>query len=166
MSGIRGLLSKIFSPSDPVKGTDGIGKRAKNNDSGISLFRYGFDGTIGGGNYSYSVRREGDAAVFTCGRMDYPEPEETVLAADGAILDRLDELCRSCGIARWDGFDKYNAAVCDGEGFDLSVTFCDGKSVTARGINAFPRGYREFCEGLHTILDPLRDKAAGSEEQE
>ena len=62
--------------------------------------------------------------------------EEDVMGELGAIAaeHRLD---------LWDGFDKVSKRVSDGEGFTLSMTTEDGRSIYANGSNKFPAGYSE-----------------------
>ncbi|MBP5231759.1 MAG: hypothetical protein ILO68_08505, partial [Clostridia bacterium] len=64
----------------------------------------------------------------------------------------------SLRIAEWDGFQRYNSMVCDGDGFSVRFGFQDGGSVNAHGSNAYPDRYREFRQGMDALLDPIRDQ--------
>lgn len=60
---------------------------------------------------------------------------------DETVLERLDEIAAKYRLDGWDGFDKNNGHVMDGYNFSLSVTFADGKTISAHGSNSFPEGY-------------------------
>lgn len=157
-------MKKGFFPGE--KGTDGKGRRAKDNKSGISQFNYRFDGTIGGNNYSYSLSSKDGAVTFKYESMVYPKLGEAETAAESEVLDRLFEAYLEYRLAEWDGYSKYNTMVCDGEGFSLSIRFNDGAFLFADGSNAFPPRYAEFVGAMSAILDPLRDRILSSADKE
>lgn len=56
-------------------------------------------------------------------------------------------------LSQWDGFDKSNQYVLDGEGFWLEIRLTDGTTVSARGENAFPRNYYQVMDRMQEILE-------------
>ena len=161
---VKFLLGRLFCPHKMPgeKGRNGVGKRARNNTSGISAFRFGYDGSIGGNNYTYVVSQKDESVVFSYNSMEYPDLEHTEMTVDKSVLDRLNELYVNFRLAEWDGYSKYNTEICDGDGFSLRIKFNDGASVAASGTNAFPRRYGEFFAAMSSILDPLRDELLAS----
>ena len=141
------------------KGTEGAGKRAIDNKSGIPKFRYSYNGSIGGDNFSYELCAGDGNYVFEYRSMQYDDRGVMSVNVQKDVFDRLEKLYLSLRLAGWDGYSKYNPEVCDGSGFSLSIDFNDGGRMSADGTNAFPRGYAEFCRQMSEILDPLRDKA-------
>ena len=80
--------------------------------------------------------------------------KEAVL--DAAQLAELEALLDKNGVRSWDGFKgRPRMDVLDGEGFSLSVTFRDGRSISASGENKFPAGYRDFRSSLRTFADAV-----------
>lgn len=140
------------------EGENGIGKKAVDNNSGLSYFYYSYDGTIGGNNFHYSIKKEEDGFVFKYDTMEHNDYGGMKMPVDSSVMERLNDLYLSCRVAEWDGFSKYNSMICDGAGFSLDLKFNDGKYLRANGSNAFPEGYRKFCDGMDVILTPLRDK--------
>jgi hypothetical protein len=51
-------------------------------------------------------------------------------------------------VARWNGFDKNNRNVLDGNSFTLSVTMENGKDIHAHGYMKWPKGYQETKAAL------------------
>ncbi|MBQ7699940.1 MAG: hypothetical protein IJT49_06325 [Clostridia bacterium] len=140
------------------EGEEGIGKKADDNKSGLCGFSYSYDGTIGGNNFHYRIKKEADAFVFEYDSMEHRDYGMMKIAVSSDIMKQLYDLYLSCRVAEWDGYSKYNTMVCDGNGFSLSLKFNDGGRLSASGTNAFPPGYRQFCDGMNKILDPLRDE--------
>ncbi|MBR0385410.1 MAG: hypothetical protein IJI05_02550 [Erysipelotrichaceae bacterium] len=141
------------------KGDNGLGKKAKTNESGISSFSYDYNGSIGANSYHYEVTRTDDGkAEIEYDAMEYDSLGEMTMTVQTDLLDQLDELYRKHNVARWDGYSKYNPNVLDGDGFSLSISFNDGKSMSAHGSNAEPDGYREFISELKAIIDPYLEQ--------
>lgn len=151
-------MPKVPSIISGERGNSGKGYFARSNRSGIAEFRYHFNGTIGGNDFSYKVVKKDGNVTFSCESMERPELGEVTKPENDALLDRLNEIYLKYRVAGWDGFSKYNQYVCDGSGFSLSIKFNDGSSLRADGTNAFPPRYREFCDAMSALLDPIRDE--------
>ena len=158
---IKSTIQDLFHPQEMFpgeKGTNGAGKKARDNESGIQYFSYRYNGSIGGNNHRYELTEKDGAVTFTFESMVYPDLGEARTEVNPQVLTRLKELYRELRLAEWDGYSKYNPLVLDGEGFALSIRFCDGGRLSADGTNAFPPRYGEFCDAMRAILDPLRDE--------
>ena len=158
--GILTFLSGLFGCGKKIdigeRGEDGIGKKARDNESGVTDLYYSYDGTIGGNNYHFRVTKEKDGrVVFRCEYLEHRDYDEMEREVAPDILDRLTAIYKECRLAEWDGFRKYNEYVMDGDGFSLSISFADGQNMSAHGSNAYPERYREFSEKLHGLLDPI-----------
>lgn len=140
------------------EGSDGTGRKAADNKSGLCGFYYSFDGSIGGNNYHYTVKKDKDTFVFEYESMLHRDYGVMKTLIDDSVMRQLYELYLSCRIAEWDGYSKYNTMVCDGSGFSLSLSFNDGARLNASGTNAFPDRYREFTDGMESVLGSLCNK--------
>ncbi|MBQ7725692.1 MAG: hypothetical protein IJT66_00955 [Clostridia bacterium] len=139
------------------RGTNGAGRWARINKSGISDFYYYFDGTVGGNNFHYRVTEKDNRVLFAYRFMEFPDLKETQMAVDRDVLEQLNQLYLRYRLAAWNGFSKYHQHVCDGSAFSLQITFRDGAVLCADGRNVFPPRYHEFCAAMKALLDPLRD---------
>ena len=72
---------------------------------------------------------------------------------DTASVDALMQVIDEFDLSQWDGFDKTNEYVLDGEGFWLEIRLTDGTSIEARGENAFPENYFPAISAIQEILD-------------
>ena len=140
------------------EGKDGIGKKAADNKSGLSYFYYSFDGTIGGNNFHYTVKKEDGGFIFEYETMLHGEYGVMQTFVDDSVMQRLYDLYLCCRVAEWDGYSKYNSMICDGSGFSLSLHFNDGARLSASGSNAFPDNYRKFRDGIDAVFEPLCEK--------
>ena len=140
-------IAKLFGKKNGIndreidtgeEGTDGAGKHAGENQSGIVRFSYSYNGSIGGNSYTYKIDASARPVRIKLQHMEHPEYGEPEGEVGDDFLKLLEALCRRRGIASWNGFNKYNKYVCDGSGFSLSIQYADGKVLTAHGSNSFP----------------------------
>ena len=152
-------------PSGAV-GDEGAGDSAVVNESGIVDFYYSYNATIGADSYSYHVEKTDDGITFTYEGMEDWQYGEMTAEVGEDILDRLEELYRSCNIVRWDGFNMDNPDMLDGDGFSLGLVFADDTLLTAHGSNAYPSGYQDFVSKMREILEPIKDEVKEEKRQE
>ncbi len=153
---VMGILSLLTSGCSGVKGTDGKGKKAVDNESGIMGFSFSYSNMRSG--YEYKVKNENGVLRFIYEDREYNDYGEMKLDCDESITKELENLYKTCRLAEWDGFDKYNSKALDGDSFSVKIEFADGGKMSANGSNAKPDGYSEFYEKLEKIMIPYRDR--------
>ena len=159
--GLIGILTGCKSQSDRllgIKGTNGLGKKAVDNESGINTFYYSYNGSIGGDSYSYSVAEKDGKHYLEYESMLYDDYGTLTMELEEAFLDQLTALYKEHRLAEWDGYNKYATHVMDGDGFSLNISFRDGESMSAHGSNCYPDRYGEFCQQMEELFVPLRDE--------
>ena len=85
------------------------------------------------------------------------------MVVDEPVLEQLGEIAGKYRLDRWDGFDKSNNHVMDGNNFSLSVTLTDGKTISAHGSNCFSDGYSEVKQEICELFEDLINKYANRE---
>lgn len=80
------------------------------------------------------------------------------MIVDEPVLKQLGEIAGKYRLDQWDGFDKINKHVMDGNNFTLSVTLADGKTISAHGSNSFPDGYGDAKQEICALFEDLIDK--------
>ena len=159
--GLIGVLTGCKSQSDRllgIKGTNGIGKKAVDNESGVDTFFYSYNGSIGGNSYSYSVVEKDGKHYLEFESMLYGDYDTLTMELDETFLGQLTALYKDCRLACWDGYDKYATNVLDGDGFSLRISFRDGESMSAHGSNCEPDGYQDFYQKMEELFTPLREQ--------
>ncbi len=157
-----GILFSLFGckgkPDDGLVGTKGLGDKASANESGMILFDYSYNGSIGGDSYSFKVKQQKDDSILlTYYAMEYDSYGEMSMPMDASIFEELEALYRKHRVYRWEDFSLSDTNVLDGSGFSLSIAFQDGKHMSAQGSNAFPEGYADFVQELRALMRPYLD---------
>ena len=83
--------------------------------------------------------------------------DEKPLLIDEETVQMLVEVIEEYNVSSWEGFDKTNENVLDGEGFSLEIEFTDGTSVKALGDNAFPEQYADAMGEMWDILTNITE---------
>ncbi len=149
-----GILSMILGGCSGVKGTGGKGSKAKPNESGIASFYYGYHGMRLGSDFT--VTSKDGKTVFNFEDGEHQVYGEMEYECEPVVLGDLEQLYKDCKVWEWDGFDKVNKNVLDGDGFSLTIKFNDGSEMSAHGSNAYPEGYGEFETGLNKVMAPVK----------
>jgi len=114
--------------------------------STFSVYRYGeirYD--------SYSIFLDEDGYYISVN-------DEEPLPIDDETVQTLMEVIEEYNVSSWDGFDKTNDNVLDGEGFSLEIGFTDGTSVKALGDNVFPEQYADAMGEMWDILTHITEE--------
>ena len=70
-------------------------------------------------------------------------------------LKGFESLLKELDIASWDGFNGNEKNVLDGRSFSLSVTYWNGKTISANGYMRFPRDYAKKMSRVYALLDEV-----------
>ena len=89
---LKNLFVKKRSYYPEEEGTDGEGKKAVSNKSGLKRFNYSYDGTIGGNNYSYNLKYENGVPVLTYESMEHPDYGEMKTEIGEDVVDTLNNI--------------------------------------------------------------------------
>lgn len=71
------------------------------------------------------------------------------------LLAELSRVATEYRMDAWDGFDKVNKHVLDGESFEIRMVLGDGRLLRAHGSNAYPKGYQEAVLYIEQVLNDL-----------
>jgi len=78
---------------------------------------------------------------------------ETVVEDD--LLGQLSALATEHRMDLWDGFDKADKRVLDGEMFEMRMVLSDGRILTAHGSNAYPDNYHVVIPHIEQMINDL-----------
>ncbi|MBR3076677.1 MAG: hypothetical protein IKO68_05170 [Oscillospiraceae bacterium] len=114
--------------------------RAIRTISGLTVFR---NGSIAYDSYAVTLGAEGFTLTVN---------EEESCPMDQETADAIYAVVEKYDLASWNGFNKSQQGVLDGEGFWLELSLTDGTSIYAAGDNVFPAHYFDAMGELWTIL--------------
>ena len=107
------------------------------------------------GSTEYEAVKQGGKAVVSRYAIRYVDgKDQRVLEDRGTCSEaRMLELLNACRLQSWNGFNgKHPKGVLDGMMFRLEAVVNDGEKIVAQGSENFPKHYREFTDGLYSIL--------------
>ena len=131
-------------------------RREFSTDAEMVRFRFSHHGMVSSSFYCYTAEQTETGWQMTVSLIGLDEEYALEMTQEDA--DRLDALVRRCGLWKWNGFDKNDRNVMDGEGFDLTIRYADGKQLEASGDNAFPDGYKAAENEINTYFKELLEQ--------
>ena len=118
----------------------------------IKTFSFSCRGSSTYEMFSYDVARDRETGERTV-EYDFGNGLETYsLPIDEAFLQELSAVIDSHNLRKWDGFQKSDPMMMDGDGFSLVVTFTEGAGIFASGSNRYPEGYHEAAETIEAVF--------------
>lgn len=123
----------------------------------IRSFRFSYQvGNYMNGSVSYELKLEEDGTYTAKIKPNQVAEEDAkVFTAGKAFADELAAFLREKNVSRWDGFQKSNKHVLDGNGFSFSLWTTEEKNISASGYMRWPRGYAEVKAGIEEIFAKL-----------
>ena len=124
--------------------------------SKIKSFEFGY--TVGYAMWS-DVRYRMDCELDGCNviiKLNGVTEEEQVEGVVGKEQSaRIEELLAKYNIGNWNGFNKSDKYVLDGDSFSLSINYENNENISASGYMSWPDNYREVKDYLDSILGSL-----------
>ena len=123
----------------------------------IKSFRFSYQvGNYMNGFVAYELKLEKDGsytARIKPNQVAEEDAKEHKVGKDFA--DELAAFLREKKVNRWNGFQKSNRLVLDGNGFSFSLWTTEDKNISASGYMRWPRGYDEVKAGIEGIFAKL-----------
>ena len=79
----------------------------------------------------------------------------TVVSVDLETVQKIIDILNKYQVMKWDGFDKSDPYVLDGNDFSFSMTVNSDIHVSASGYMMYPKNYSEVKKGLDEIFNSL-----------
>ena len=105
--------------------------------------------------YEISYDKKTGTHTATVKPNGVPEEDASVYTVDDAFLEKLAAFLHENEVEKWDGFDKRDSRVMDGNGFNLSVWTHEDVMVRASGYMKWPKNYSEVQAGIARIFAEL-----------
>ncbi len=119
----------------------------------ITSFTFNHNGMSTWDIYSYSARQTEDGVHLYLELNAGNYILDVVV--DEPVLKRLGEIAGKYRLDKWDGFNKANDYVLDGNGFSLFMTLSNGSTIKAQGTNSYPNGYSGAESEIYALFDEL-----------
>lgn len=135
------LFTLFFGRAKPVK----IGE--------IEYFHFSYsNGSMANGNVSYAMELKDGSYTASVKPLYEPEEARQFFAVDESFARELEQLLVQYKVGKWNGFNKFNKVVMDGDHFGLSVMMTDGTTLDASGYMKWPKNYPEVRDGIEELF--------------
>lgn len=114
-----------------------------------------FSYTNGYAMYAYTIYEidyEDGKYILTIKPYGVPEEESQKEVIFKKDIKRIEKILNNYNVGSWNGFNKNDKNVLDGDSFSFSLRYDDDKEVDAYGYMRYPNNYREVKQELENIF--------------
>ncbi len=105
---------------------------------------------------TYEIKKE-DKYKITIKPLGIPDEEAKTYDISEEEIKKILDILNKYEVIKWDGFNKTNKDVLDGDSFSFSAKFEDGTSISAHGYVSYPENYRNVRNELEEIFNNGRE---------
>lgn len=124
--------------------------------SNIKSFTFSYTAGYAVNSYvRYEVNLKDDKYVVTIKPLHQSEDNLKVITVDNSFMINLEKVLNKYEVSKWNGFNKTNNNVLDGDSFHLSIVMKDGESISSSGYMAWPKNYGEVKVELDNLFNKI-----------
>ena len=134
-------------------------KRKSNNIKDIKKLSFSYStGNYIYGSVSYDISFENGKYILTI-KLDNVAPEDAVeLEINNTIIENVLAILNKYQVKEWNGFNKSDQNVLDGNSFNMTITEKDETHISAHGYMKWPENYREVKQELDELFKNILDE--------
>lgn len=118
----------------------------------IKLLEFSYtNGTMINSNVYYKLECNDDCGATISPYGTAMEDAKEFKVDKGVVLD-IENVLNKYDVAIWNGFNKTDKYVLDGDSFSINIKMSDGKTIEASGYMMWPKNYRSVEEELDKIF--------------
>ena len=106
----------------------------------------------------YQLSLEDDKYNIEIKPYGIDEEDKLNIEVTTEFIEELSKILKKYAVNKWDGFDKTNQGVLDGDSFSFSMSFNNGKSIHATGYMKWPSNYHLFESDISTLFMDIYNK--------
>lgn len=89
----------------------------------------------------YELKKQGSTYLAIIKPYDVPEDDIISIVVDNDFVNKLYNLLKRYRVSSWNGFNKTDPDVLDGDSFSISIHDSKGNSIYASGYMMYPDNY-------------------------
>ena len=97
--------------------------------------------------YELDFNKETNEYIAKIKPYEIPEEDKKEIVVDKNKMLELEDILKKHHVGKWNGFDKTDQGVLDGDSFSLSIMM-DNDRINASGYMMWPEGYRDFIADI------------------
>ena len=138
---IGGISMFIFKNNNKVKITD------------IKYLSFYYtQGNVMNSNVKYTLTYENNKYIAEIKPNFKSEEEIKKVEIKKNDIEKIIETLKKYNVNKWNGFNKSDKYVLDGDSFSLYITFLDNTKLSASGYMMYPKNYNEVKNVLDEIF--------------
>lgn len=144
---IIGILIIVFIVSFIVKNLNSV------EIGEFKYFKFSYStGYAMNSSVSYAVRLEGNKYYATIKLDGVSEEDAVIVEVDDNTIDKIINVLKKYHVEKWNGFNKSNKHVMDGNSFSLTVRMKNDDYISATGYMMWPKNYSNVKSELDNIF--------------
>ncbi len=121
----------------------------------IKYFSFGYStGTMINSQVNYQLTCK-ERCLISVKPNQVCSDDPTVVEVDEEFEKKLEDILVKYNVGSWNGFQKSDPGVLDGNSFNLSVSMEDNQHISASGYMMYPNNYREFVKEVGELFEPF-----------
>ena len=115
----------------------------------IKYFNFGYStGNMMYAYVSYNINLEKNKYIVSIKPTGIPEEKTLKKEINVEEVKKVEEILKKYEVGKWDGFNKSDKNVLDGNSFSLYTRFTNDDTIDAHGYMKYPKNYKEVREEL------------------
>lgn len=103
-------------------------------------------------NIVYTLEYRNDKYIATVKPYGISNEESREIVVKEDFVKEVEDVLNKYEVASWDGFNKSDKYVLDGDSFSFSTSFKDDKSISAHGYMSWPKNYYNVRNELDELF--------------
>lgn len=127
--------------------------------SKIKYFNFGYStGNMANAYVSYNIELKDKKYLVSIKPTGITEEETLKKEISPKEINKIEKILKENKIGNWNGFQKTDKNVLDGNSFSLSIRFTNNDSITASGYMKYPANYKKVKDELDKIFMDIYNK--------
>ena len=127
--------------------------------SKIKYFNFGYTtGNMIDAYVSYNIELKDKKYLVSIKPTRIPEEETLKIEISPKEMNKIKKILKENEVGKWDGFQKSDKNVLDGNSFSLSVRFTNNDSISASGYMKYPNNYKKVQDELDKFFMNIYNK--------
>lgn len=102
--------------------------------------------------YELNYDKNNNQYIAVIKPYEVSEEDKQEIIVDDLFVEEILKVLKEYRIDKWNGFNKTNQNVLDGDGFNLSINMDNNQRIQASGYMMWPDNYKEFQSRISNIF--------------
>lgn len=142
------FIISLFTSREVINNYEDINK--------INSFEFGYTEGYGiNTNVRYTMKCD-KKCILKVKPYGVDENKATEKELSSKDINSFINILNKYNVVSWDGFNKSDKDVLDGDSFHMYVTYNDDRNVSASGYMMYPNNYRDFKNDINDLINELK----------